>query len=594
MGSEKQSKTLIGLLGRRKRIMNTEEFVRLRDAVRASYKELDPFRKELETALRAYAGPHYGNNGGTSRPVNMLELAVESMLQQLSSRAPQVLCTTHRKELQSTAAEMKLVLNEAMKRIGFEHEHRLWVLSAIFCVGIMEVGLHVTKRVAIDDDEMPITELFVEAIMFDDFVYDTTARKWDVDKVAFWGHRNTMSLAKAKANPDFDPEVRKRLTATEKVSGSAAVSTGDKKNDRFRELVDIWQIFVPETSQVVTFAQDTDQPLRVVEWTGPSHGPYHLLGFNEVLNNIMPLPPVANWIDLDELENLLWRKLGNQASRQKTIGVTDTGNVTDGQQIIKTGDGDVIAVGNPNAFKEVSFGGVNQQTLGFALTVKNMTDFVMGNLSAQMGLGATADTLGQEQLIRQAANIRIKSMQDTLLSATEQVLRDIAFYLHSHPTMEFNITQRISGVNIDVPLTWPFRDDGFGNEIDVRRGKPMDLAISIVPYSMTSSTPGQRATMLRQLWAQDILPAVQLGLQPNIAKYFESLAVLLDLPELREIVTEAEVEADPQQQQSPEQVTSVLGKPNGQYTRNNVSRGQTPQAAEQQMTQMLMAADTEQ
>jgi hypothetical protein len=64
--------------------MNTEEFVRLRDAVQASYKELDPFRKELETALRAYAGPHYGNNGGTSRPVNMLELAVESMLQQLS------------------------------------------------------------------------------------------------------------------------------------------------------------------------------------------------------------------------------------------------------------------------------------------------------------------------------------------------------------------------------------------------------------------------------------------------------------------------------------------------------------------------------
>lgn len=574
--------------------MNEEQFIKLRESVLRSYKEMEPFRKELETALRAYAGPHYGNNGGPSRPVNMLALAVESMLQQLSSRAPQVLCRTHQTELQNTATEMELVINEALKKIGFEREHRMWVLSAIFCVGILEVGLHVSERAVVDGEELPITELFVEAIMFDDFVFCSTAKKWNPNTVPYWGHRYTMSLKKAQNNPDFDPEVRKTLTATEKISGSASVSTGDKKPDDLGDVVEIWQIFVPEQSQLITFSADGNQPLRVVEWTEPPRGPYHLLGFNEVLNNIMPLAPVSNWLDLDELENLLWRKLGNQASRQKTIGVTDTGNITDGQQIIKTGDGDVIAVGNPNAFKEVSFGGVNQQTLGFALSVKNMTDFMMGNLSAQMGLGATAETLGQEQMIRQAANIRIESMQSTLQSATEAVLRDIAFYLHSHPTMEFNITRRIPGVNLDVSLPWPYRDDGFGNQRDVRQGQAMDFAITIVPFSMTSATPGQRATMLRQLWVQDILPAVQLGLQPNIPKYFETLAVLLDLPELRDIVTQAQLQMDPQQQQPPEQAISTMGKPNGQYTRTNVSRGQTPQAADQQMAQMLMAGNSEQ
>jgi hypothetical protein len=60
-------------------------------------------------------------------------------------------------------------------------------------------------------------------------------------------------------------------------------------------------------------------------------------------------------------------------------------------------DGDVIAVGNPNGFKEASFGGVNQQTLGFALNVRSMADFVMGNLSAQMGLGASAATLDRKR-----------------------------------------------------------------------------------------------------------------------------------------------------------------------------------------------------
>jgi len=165
----------------------------------------------------------------------------------------------------------------------------------------------------------------------------------------------------------------------------------------------------------------------------------------------------------------------------------------------------------------------------------------------------------------------------------------VLFYLNTHPTMNFDITQRIPGVDMEIDLQWPFRDDGFGQEQDVRRGTPVDYDISIVPYSMTASTPQQRAMMLRQLWAQDILPSVQMGLVPNIPKYFDALATLLDLPELRDIVTESQPEMNPLQQAS-RQMASTAGKPNGQYTRSNVSRGQTPQAAEQQMMQTLMAA----
>lgn len=572
--------------------MDDAKFVRLKDAVESARKELEPFRNELEQALRSYAGPHYGANGGSSRPVNMLALAVDGLLQQLSSRAPQVLCRTHRRELRSQAVEMELVLNEVLKTIGFEEEHRMWVLSAIFSVGILQLGLRVADRPMVDDEELPQTELFVEAIPFDDFVYDTMARRWGSGQVSFWGHRFTMKLEKAKNTPEFSKTARQSLQSLEKVSGTASISGGEKKPRGVSDVVELWQAYVPEDNSIVVFSMDGNEPLQTIEWTGPKTGPYHLIGFNPVLNNVMPLPPVANWIDLDELENLLWRKLGNQASRQKTIGITDNANVQDGQQVIKTGDGDVIAVGNPGAFKEASFGGVNQQTLGFALSVKNMADFMMGNLSAQMGLSPAADTLGQEQLIRQAANVRIASMQGTLLTATEKVLRDIAWWIQTHPMMEFNITRRLPGVNIDLQLSWPFRDDGFGNEIDVRAGTPVDWSINIVPYSMTAVTPGQRAELLRRLWVQDILPAVQLGLQPNISKYFDTLAQLLDLPELREIVPEASTAMDPRQQQSTTSAPT-FDKPNGNYTRNNVSRGQTPQAADQQMSQLLMAGSND-
>ena len=576
--------------------MDQKRFNGLKDAIEPSMKQLQPFREELADALKAYTGPHYGKQHGDDRPINMLQLSVESLLQQLSSRAPQVLCFTHRPDLQSAAIELELALNLALKKMKFEQEHRLWVLSAIFLVGIMEVGLDIVASPEIDGEDLPITEVFCEAIMFDDFVFDTTATKWNRRQVSFWGHKYRMSLAEAKKNKQFDKEAREALKPIDKPDsskdGMSKISKpdGNGNSDPFTEMCEIWQIFVPEENEVVTFSCDGgDKPLKTVEWHGPKHGPYHMVGFNPVLNNIMPLSPVANWMDLDDLENKLYTKLGEQASRQKTIGITDLQGVQDGQQIIKTSDGDVIAVGNPNAFKEASFGGVNQQTLGFALNVKSMADFVMGNLSAQMGLGASANTLGQEQMIKQASNIRIGSMQGVLLTATEAIIGDIAFYLHHHPTQEFDMTREIPGTDIKLPIKWPRRDNGFGEEVDVRNGEYEEYAISIEPYSMQEISPGQRAQLLQSIWRQDILPMVQLGVQPDANAYLNKLAKYYDLPELRELVPSVQESMNPQEAFGRRGGAPMPGKPNGNYKRTNVSAGMTP-AAEQQQQAMIMLA----
>jgi len=582
--------------------MDNKRFMALKNAIEPNLNQLKPFRVELADALKAYTGPHYGQQSGDDRPINMLQLSVESLLQQLSSRAPQVLCSTHRDELKSAAIELELAMNLALKKMKFEQEHRLWVLSAIFLIGIMEVGLDVIDTPEIDGEVLPITEVFCETIMFDDFVYDTTATKWNRRQVSFWGHKYRVSLAEAKKDVTFDKEARAKLSPIDNPSndrnGTSKISktVGALNSDSFTEMCEIWQIFVPETNELVTFSVDGgDTPLKTVKWTGPKHGPYHLVNFNPVLNNIMPLAPVANWIALDDLENKLYTKLGEQASRQKTIGITDLQGVTDGQTIIKTSDGDVIAVGNPNAFKEASFGGVNQQTLGFALNVKSMADFVMGNLSAQMGLGASASTLGQEQMIKQAASIRIGSMQGVLQTATEGILEDIAFYLHYHPTQEFNLTREIPGTDIKLPITWPRQDNEFGEEIDVRKGEYEEYSISIEPYSMVTVSPGQRAEMLRSIWAQDILPAVQLGIQPDVYKYLAKLGKYLDLPELSEIVPMIQEAVPPQERigSGGGRGAPQPGKPNGQYTRENVSRGMTPQGMDQQREMMALAGGSQ-
>lgn len=578
--------------------MKFKRFKALQNSIEPSLKQLEPFRNELAKALKSYTGPHYGGNDGPNRPVNMLQLGVESLLQQLSSRSPQVLCTTHKPELKSAAVELELAMNQVLKKMKFEQEHRLWVLSAIFLVGIMEVGLDVVDSPEIDGEELPITDIFCETIMFDDFVFDTTAKKWDRRQVAFWGHKYRMSLEEAKNDKSFNSEARKALKPVETGGDRNKTENLSKSGNRgepFTEMCEIWQIFVPEENEVVTFSVDGgDIPLKTVKWRGPKHGPYHMIGFNPVLNNIMPLSPVANWIDLDDLENKLYTKLGQQASRQKTIGVTDLQGVQDGQNIIKTSDGDVIAVGNPNSFKEASFGGVNQQTLGFALNVKAMANFVMGNLETQMGLGTSAGTLGQEQMIKQAANVRIGSMQGVLLTATEGILRDIAFYLHHHPTIELSIEREIPGTELKIPITWPRRDDGYGNELDSREGEYDEYAISIEPYSMTEVSPGQRAQLLRQIWREDILPAVQLGIQPDVNAYINQLAKYLDLPELRDIVKTSQDAMPPQERLAGGGGMPQPGKPNGNYTRTSQSNGMSDRGMDQQREMMILSGSADQ
>lgn len=197
-------------------------------------------------------------------------------------------------------------------------------------------------------------------------------------------------------------------------------------------------------------------------------------------------------------------------------------------------------------------------------------------------------------MIRQAANVRIGSMQGVLLTATQGVLQDIAFYLHHHPTVEYDLTLEITGMDMKLPVKWPHRDNGYGEEVDVRKGDYEQYDITIQPYSMVDVSPGERAQLLRDIWARDIVPAIQLGIQPDVHAYISQLAKYLDLPELTNIVPMAQESQDPQERlASRGGAVPQAGKPGGRYVRENVSRGMTPQALDQQREMLAFAGGGE-
>lgn len=581
--------------------LSTERFRRLARAVRPSYNALKPFREAATSIQNQYLGPHYGKVSTDERPINMMEMALTLHVNELSSANPQVLCLTHSQELKAAAREKQLALNETLKRMDFAGEHRLWVMSALIGWGILQVGLETTDRRMVDEEMLPTTNVFVETIPLDDWVHDQSAKKWGNQQVKFCGHRYSVSLKWAKSNPDFDPEVRARLVARDKPLDNtmeAASRGAETMTDMFVDMVDLWSLWVPpeedsEPGYIVTCSasengQSADaKPLRVVEWTGPEHGPYHRLGFGVVLNNVIELAPATNWQAAEDLTNKLFTRLGNDSAQAKTIGVTGLQGKVDAERVIDSHHGQTICLDNPGQFHLETFGGVDQVMLAFANQMKAITSYIMGNLDSQAGLGQEASTLGQEQIIKSSASGRMRAMQEIVATATRKVISDIAFYLHKHPVDQMNLTLELPG-NSKLPITWPMQQDENGIEFDSREGEVDEYQIDIVPYSMTSLPPGARAQLLERIYMQIILPIVSSGMPPpeGLDVLLAKLAEYYSLPELTEIYKPSA--QPPQQPMSGGHGGGIRPPTNSTYTRKSVAAPMSQQKMDQQMQLAMM------
>jgi hypothetical protein len=580
--------------------MTPERFQRLRAAVKPSYDKLRGHREQMALFQRNIAGPHFGDeNTVDTRPVNMLELWHSQMLQNLSSADPQVLCLTHDENLKAAAREMELALNETLSRMHFADEHRLFVSGALTGVGIMMVGLETATRRMVDEDLLPMTNVFVEAIALEDFVLDMTANKWNTNQVTFCGHRYRMSLDDIRNNPDFDPEERERVWQQEQPAAERlrAISLGNGQiYDKFTDMGELWSLFVPEENEIVTF-MTTEQghgaggvkPLRTVKWTGPRHGPYHWFGFKQIINNVLPLPPAANLFDADDLLNKLYTQCGLDASRQKTLFVTSVQGKKDGEVIRDAVSGSVIVSDNPAAGREVSLGGVNPNTLAMAENVKQMVSYIAGNLDSLAGLAQEGGTLGQEQIIKNSASMSVRAMQVAVSNATEAILQDVAFYLHHHPQPQRSLTLSINGGRTKLPITWPMQQDENGVEFDSRQGEFDQYAIKLVPYSTVYMTPGERAQQLERIYMQIIMPIVASGAPPpeGLDVLLSYLAKYMGMPEIEEMYP-ASQQYDNEQRGGGDNGMRKPPMSTRNYVRTSVAGGMTPQAASQQAQMALL------
>jgi hypothetical protein len=571
---------------------------RLSLAVERSRRQLEPFRRNRLHALRQFVGAHYSDSGAPGRvPLNLLQLATNIYLRQLVPRAPRAMVASKLPPLKPVAADMQAWLDKASEGMRLAESLRVVVMNALFSIGIMKVGeAHVG-----DLDILGVThhvgQPFAEPVDLDDWVHDITAKRYD--QVQFCGNRYRVPLEEALANPLFDPKARERLTAQTQFihneTGDTRASTLAAGTAQYYEdvvdHVELWDLWLPRERLVLTlpyvdssvggFADSV--PLRVVEWTGPAHGPFAVLSYCDVPNNLMPAAPMQALQDLHDAVNIAWRKLLRQMERQKTItGVMGTAT-DDAERINRTNDGEACRLDFPDRCKELSFGGIKPENIVTATQLKDIFVYMAGNLDALGGLSPQAGTLGQDELLNKNSAAQVAEMQDRTVAFTQDVYQRLAWFWWTNPVLTYETSRDVAGIQVPVSITPQMRQTPFDR-----------LDFKIDPYSMQHATPQSRLAAMMQLVQQVLLPALPLLQQQGIAIKWKDLLEMIgrygDFPDLAAIVA---VGPPPEMQGAAEVAQQAAEPPHAPpvTTRTNVrvSRpGMTRQGQSDVMAQLAM------
>lgn len=568
---------------------------RLSSSVFKAHDALDGFRENRRDAVNEYAGSYYSSkpsSTSTHMPVNMLALMVDIYQMYLAGDSPQVMLSTNNKELKVAAADWEAIINSEIKDIQLDDTIRRWVLEAIFGLGVLKCGLVDSEYIELlPGTPVPTQEYYCDVIDLDDFAYDTSAPSFS--KAAWVADRYRVDKD-ALEDAGYDKSaVREALSSeSETISytdGNRASHVGmpeteDFANNKEEYLVDqveVWDVWIPEKQLIVTIPnkKECTRPLRVVDWVGPSRGPYHFLSFLDVPGNAMPLAPAQLMRSMNKSINAIFRKLVAQANRQKTVTAVLNSSVKDGNAIRKARDGDMITVDDVNGVHEIKFGGPAPENLAFGLQLDQMFSRLAGNLDAMGGLGAQADTAAQEQMIGSAASKKAGKMARAVVDRTVEVIEDMLFYLWSDPHRVYTGTRPILGTELQEPVRIEPSD---------RIGDMAEFTVKVEPYSMQYRGPQQKVQEVVNLinLTAPLLPYFQQqGMQINSTKLYSLLAKYLSMPEINEIF---ETTGMPMPQSSGDDAKQ---SPVTHRTNERISRSAgSPSANQQNMVSQLMAA----
>ncbi len=318
-------------------------------------------------------------------------------------------------------------------------------------------------------------------------------------------------------------------------------------------MVDLWEFYLPRHRLIVTFQASPGgnpvvcadgKPLREQPWVGPEGGPYYFLGYQWVPGNAMPKGPLQDLFDAHCAANQFYRKSIGATERMKEVTVYQ--NEEDAKRVRDADDGDTTFVERPDQVQTMIWGGGHVQPVyGAAQAMRELFDFMGGNLALLGGRSQQAATAHQEALLNQNSQSGIEDMQESTTRFADDILRGLCWYWWKHPfaIMKSHVSlPGIPGVGLNRKVFPKNSVDEQGQPQKLQRNADFDsLNIQVDAYSLSPRTPTQKLQMLRDIFKADILPAMpmlqQQGIMIDFHAYIDRLGRYTDDPDFAELLT---------------------------------------------------------
>ena len=508
---------------------------RLRNAISASRRDLEPARVFAKDATRLFLGRHAKKSSDQRQPINVMELATTTIVYQVVPKCPQLSITTPFRSFVPYAAELEIATNHYARKLEVDNTMRIAAMQAVFSLGIVMVGLDRDSGMSLDMDgfRTHYEKPFISPVLFEDWVHDTAARHWQ--ELTFMGHRYRLPLEYVLQSRRFKNKkgLAASIRANTNESGDSRADALDNPEAEITDMIDLWDIYLPAEGLILTLPlEDETRVLATAEWDGPETGPYHPLWFIDAPDRVMPLPPAVNWKESHDTINELARKLRDQALRQKSWTGIRGGVSADGNTLLDVEDGDVRHVEDPNGAREFKSGGPQAETVGFVTQLLSWFNYTSGNMNLLGGYAASSGTLGQDQILQQNAGKRLSDMQHKTRKCIREVLTSLAYYLHTDPLIEVPLEKTIPGTNERTPFSY---------SPELRSGDFLDYNFSLEPYSQAEPTPSEQLQTLSMLLERIIFPLAgemaKQGVQVDVPNLVRTIGKLSNFDQLDTILS---------------------------------------------------------
>ncbi|MCW4048264.1 MAG: hypothetical protein NWE89_00875 [Candidatus Bathyarchaeota archaeon] len=504
---------------------------RLQNSIEWSNRQLEIPRQKRVESLKQFVGFHYNSEAAPKPvPTPFLKMAVTIYVRSLAARAPRAMISTKDPNLKSTANLLEMAVNEIPAEIKLQGTLRRLVMEALFSYGVAKCGLHTVGEFLGHKVGAP----FIDVVTQDDFVLDMSATH--LSQVQYMGDSYWLNYEDVMEDDWFEKKAKRGMKPDdfsvigEHGEGRAEELSQSESASLFKEKVWLRDAWLPEEKLMLTYGIRNKKLLKAIEWGGPEYGPYHILSFDDVPGNLLPLPPVMLWRDLHELANSLFRKLGEEADSQKTVQGFPGNNDDAVEAFANARDGDGIRYqgGTPTI---LTAGGVNPNTLAFFIHCKDLISYFGGNLDSLGGLSPQAETLGQDKLISAASTAQLRDMGSQVIDFSRDLFRSLAHYEWHDPARRRILEMEIPGTDLSIPVPWDRQSRKGGYDM-------YDLDVDV--FSLQDDSPAQKLQKLGVIMQQyvfPLMPAIEAaGGQLDVQSILDMVAKYSDFPELKELV----------------------------------------------------------